>query len=151
MSMTMTDKQWIAIDPSRFRRTVEQKIGAATVVSSASPYSVPQAMSTYDDKQSGAYVLEVKYIGAEEPTETLMAENLRFMRGKNSGRLLKVYVGHTSSMVDREHIVQAVKDAIARIDSKYGPTDNYKIVSAVIEENKNRFLISGIEQDEEKA
>jgi hypothetical protein len=136
----MTDKQWITIDPSLFREPVQQKIGSATVTSSTSPYAVPSALATYDDRTSGQYVLEVKYIGPEEPVETVMHNDVRVLRGKNSGRLMKVFVNHTSQEpITVDSFVESVQNSIAKVVSEFGPKDNYKIVSAVVDGNKNRF------------
>ena len=137
----MTDKQWITIDPSLFREPVQQKIGSATVISSTSPYAVPSALTTYDDKTSGQYVLEVKYIGPEDPVEAVTHDEVRVMRGKNSGRLVKVFVNHTSpGPITVDSFVASIQDSIAKVASQFGPKDNYRIVSAVVDGNKNRFV-----------
>lgn len=142
----MSDKQWISIDPALFRQPVLEKMGTTTVVSSTSPYAVPQALTTYDDKTSGQYVLEVKYIGPEEPVEVLdvltTSPNLRVLRGKNSGRLMKVYVNHTANeAITVESFVESVQKAIAKVVAQFGPKDNYRVLSAIVDGNKSRFVL----------
>src|SRR6267154_5855666 len=91
---SMEMKHWISIDQAPFRKGVASQFGNVTVTSSSSPYSVPEAVSTYDDKNAGAYVFEVRYIGPEEPKEAIVTNNLKFLVGKNSKRLFTIEVSY---------------------------------------------------------
>jgi hypothetical protein len=142
----MSAKTWLAINPDQFRLPTSNHIGKATVVSSTSPYSIPDAVTTYDDKDSGAYVLEVKYIGADEPIEIILSDNLKLMRGKNSKRLFKVQVHHGPELQGSDQSLAALTDAIERLSrDPISKIENSEVVTAVIEEIKNRLLTINFE------
>src|SRR5688572_24824189 len=100
----MRDKVWFTIDPAQFRTSIKQELGRATVVSSTSPYAVPDAVATTANPQKGRYVFEIKYIGSEEPVEALNLGNLQVARGRNSKRLFKVSLTEPGLGKEREAI-----------------------------------------------
>src|SRR4051812_5599563 len=118
--MTMTEKRWISINQTPYRRPVHQQMGTATVVTSTSPYSVPQAITAYGDKTSGNCVFEVKYIGAEEPVEPMtIGDYSTLYFGKNSKRLFRVSVRPEHfAVANKDSFVEAVKEAIGQVEEK---------------------------------
>jgi len=118
-------------------------------VSSASPYSVPQAVSTYDDEISGNYVLELKYIGTDEPVEMVTLDSSRLFFGKNSKRVFKVSVSHGPGLGNSANDLATIKKAIACAASNQTlPAENCEIVNDVIDQNRNQLLILGPEDNQ---
>lgn len=144
----MSDKLWISIDPLMFRQPVKQQMGTATVTTSTSPYSVPQAATAWDDKSAGTYVFECKYIGGDEPVEAYRLPNVQVLRGKNSKRLFKVLLNHTPELADRDHVFVAFKNAINGANTAWH-IDNFSVVNNVIDVNKNLFVIPGLDPEAE--
>jgi hypothetical protein len=139
----MSDKVWFSIDPTQFRKPIKQELGRATVVSSLSPYAVPDAVATSADPQKGVYIFEIKYIGSEEPVEALNLVNLQVARGRNSKRLFKVSLTQPGLSNEREAIFESIKNAIAKVAHVHSwPMANDGIVTAVIDQNKSRLPIS---------
>ncbi len=148
MSAT-TEKPWITIDSAQFRRPVEQQVGTTTVVTSTSPYAVPQAVSAYDNLKN--YVFEAKYIGPDEPVQTLLENNIRVDYGKNSKRVVRIFLGHEPVLANREAFVAALKNAIQFAMTKAnGPAENYEVVMAIVDNNKDRFTLPTLSFDPEK-
>lgn len=147
----MSAKTWLAINPDQFRLPTADHIGKVSVVSSTSPYSIPDAVATYNDKESGEYVLEVKYIGAEEPIELVLSNNLKLMRGRNSKRLFRVQLHHSPEQQRPDQFLAALKNAIEQLgrdpDSR---VENSKIVAEVIEKLKDRLLRIDLDEPTEK-
>jgi hypothetical protein len=140
----MSAKHWhILIDGNLLRRPVSEKIGGVTVTSSASPYSVPDAVAMTTDKDSRLYVFELKYIGTEEPVETLTLDDLSFLKGKNSNRLFQV-AGRlpAGTEVSQPAVLETVRKAIMKVASAaQWPIANSAVMTAVIDQTKEKALV----------
>jgi hypothetical protein len=110
------------------------------VVSSTSPYSVPDAVTAYTDGRSGNYVFEVKYIGTEEPLEVIDSENSKVERGKNSKRLYKVAISDLGSPSKHE-LFSNMKRVITSLVERGLLVESSTILTAIIDENENRLQL----------
>jgi hypothetical protein len=138
--MNTTVKPWITIDPAQFRRPVQERVGGTTVVSSTSPYAVPDAISAYDSRDN--YILEAKYIGPDEPVSTFFADRIRMEIGKNSKRLVRIALPHDVTILNSDSFVAEIKKALQfAMDRTVGPKDNYQVVMAIVDGNKSRFAV----------
>jgi len=136
----MSEKRWYTVNTLLFRKPVDQKVGQATITTSTSPYAVPDAIATYKD--GTAYVLEMKYIGPEEPLEAKTWQHLTFFRGKNSHRLFQVTIPQPSPPQQGPQVLEVIKDAITNVSSGAAwPLANSAIVAAVIDETKKETLL----------
>jgi len=145
----MDMKQWISIDQTPFRKETASQLGNVTVTSSSSPYSVPEAVSSYDDKSAGVYILEVRYIGSEEPKEAIISNNLTFLVGKNSKRLFAIEVPYGAKPTGYESAVSVFTTAMQNVgrDSS-AKIENYQIVNDVIAQIKDRLFVSSLKENQ---
>jgi hypothetical protein len=135
----MAMKRWLTIDSSQFRKPEARQIGKATVVSSTSPYSVPDAITTYDDTRSGMHVLEFKYIGPDEPLEAFHWNQCTLEVGKNSKRLFKVLIPS-----HHQYQVEDFQKCIDHLSSTqdWSEIENYRVVSDVMNGIKDKLTSS---------
>ena len=110
----MSDSITVHFDPAELRNEVEEQ-GGIKVITSPSPYDIPDAMILDFDKTKKQIVVNFKYL-SEEPVRRLAEEGgVTFGLGVNSQRLYEVKVD-VSGFVD--HAESAATEIVDLIDEK---------------------------------
>jgi len=105
------------------------KVGGINVATKPSPYDVPEAVRTYDETD-GSHVIEIKYMGPDEPLETVDLGGDVFVRtGRNSNRVYAFILGVKSGSPALNAVKRVLGLMLER--DKFSRKDNYRLVGRV--------------------
>jgi hypothetical protein len=126
--------------------TTERVHGPGGFQMAPSPYDIPEALRSYTDDE-GRRVLEISYIGPDEPYRLEDLGVVKVKAGKNSGRIYAFYYAEPDEEV--QSIVESFHQAVVQLMGKPSVrSENYKLVDAALEHDAAAVLS---EDDDEAA
>ncbi|MGV3626893.1 MAG: hypothetical protein ACO1PN_04300 [Betaproteobacteria bacterium] len=125
----MSQEHVVILDPVAFSTNVKSPRANITSASS-SPYDVPEALRAYLD-DNGKIVIEIKYIGSDEPLETINIQGgMQVKTGRNSKRLYEFITGG----FDAPKLSELHAAVEKLIDGElFSRKDNYRLLENVLE------------------
>jgi hypothetical protein len=112
-------------------RVVADDTARAAFNTSPSQYDVPEAIRSYLDDQ-GHCVIQLKYIGPDEPLTLITADHLQVQTGKNSGRIYAFLM----DKADRDHGISwdSLHQAVSTVERSHPHPRkaNYRLVDFLL-------------------
>lgn len=135
----MSHENVLIIDPAKINlRPTDVGRSGTAITASTSPYDVPEALRSYKNDQDGSYVIEIKYMGPEEPLDTVdVGEGLFIRTGRHSKRLYEFIIRATPAFPT----IGSLRNAVAfllRTDS-FSRKDNYRLLDDVFSNQSDRI------------
>ena len=122
----------------------DKSVGGAQY--SASPYSRPQAVRGYLNKDRNAYMLEFKYIG-DEPVERIELDSkLAVIRGAQSGRVfgIEMYAELLRERMLEKMATSAMQKLAARPGQSARMSENFAAAQRVVHSSAIRTLTDNL-------
>jgi hypothetical protein len=127
----MSHENFLVLDPEKFNLHAKEVGTSGITVTSTSPYDIPEALHTYKNDKDGTLVIEVKYMGPEEPLDTVdIEQGIQVKTGRNSKRLYEFVLRSAPSIVT----IASVRKALAVLlrMNAYPRKDNYRLLADVV-------------------
>ena len=128
----MRNQAVVVLDREEFKnQSTDIQVGGTKVTaSSSSPYDIPEAVQSYRNEQKGIYTFEVKYIGPDEPTDTVsFGKDIEIRAGRNSKRIYAITV-HPADPHSKTSVLNTIRVGVSQLQAHDGfpRKDNYRMV-----------------------
>lgn len=95
--------EWLELDPTKLNVGTQKEIRGVQVNVHLSPYDVPDGVRGYFDKKLNRFVIEFRYMGQEDPNESVdridHQRHVRAIVGRHSRRLYRIEIDTISLQV----------------------------------------------------
>lgn len=148
----VSSSKWYDVDQKHASISDSKKMGKTTIQTFSSPYDVPEKVRVRYDKAAEMLLIELLYIGGEEPLEEQTDGPVTLKIGRHSGRIHNVEVLPMSidalsidAKINFEKDVKEVEKAISSLEeprkswpfrcAKPIALENYKIARQIVDES----------------
>jgi hypothetical protein len=131
------EHDWIKINKEAIDKPRQMEFRGLQIEVTVSPYDLPEAVRSFSD--DGKFIIEFKYLGAEETISRDLGNSVRIEAGRNTQRVhrieLELDMWSAAEKGVRISMVEKAMESLGKDSSHKSRTTNHEVVREVILDN----------------